>query len=296
MKWRGRRSSSNVEDRRGTGMSRGAKVGGGIGGLGIVAAIVLFLLGGDPSALIGQLLGGGGAPSPAASRAPAGQSSQPLSEQSQVEGEFASVMLAETEDTWNRVFQSYGQTYREPTLVLYEGAVQSACGMNSAATGPFYCPGDYKLYLDTSFFTQLARMGGAGDFAAAYVIAHEVGHHVQNLTGVLNKVRSYQSRVGKADQNALQVLVELQADCYAGVWGHNANSQGDLLERGDIDEGLQAAAAIGDDTLQRNAGRRARPESFTHGSSAQRKEWLMKGLRAGDVSVCDTFAQAGVKL
>ncbi|MEM1229576.1 MAG: neutral zinc metallopeptidase [Pseudomonadota bacterium] len=289
MKWRGRRSSSNVEDRRGQGMSRGAKVGGGMGVMGIVAAVVIFLLGGDPSALLGQLLGGGGSVSSAPARAP-------TSEQAQVEGEFASVMLAETEDTWNRVFQQYGQRYREPTLVLYEDQVRSACGMNSSATGPFYCPGDYKLYLDTSFFNQLARMGGAGDFASAYVIAHEVGHHVQNLTGVLQKVRAYQSRVGKADQNALQVLVELQADCYAGVWGHHANAKGDLLERGDIEEGLRAAAAIGDDTLQQNAGRRARPETFTHGTSAQRKEWLMIGLRGGDVSACDTFAQAGVSL
>lgn len=291
MKWRGGRRSSNVEDRRGAPMSRGAKMGGGIGGLGIIAVIVMFLLGGDPLQLLGQLLGGGGSPA----SMPSQQRSAP-SQQSDELADFSSVILADTEVTWGRLFRQYGSQYREPKLVLFSGQTQSACGYNTAATGPFYCPGDYKLYLDTSFFSQLARMGAPGDFASAYVIGHEVAHHVQNLLGVLNKVRQLQARSSKAQSNALQVLVELQADCYAGVWANHAEEQRDLLEQGDVEEGLRAAASIGDDRLQQQAGQRVRPESFTHGSSEQRVQWFRTGIRTGDVNSCDTFGQAGVRL
>lgn len=296
MKWEGRRQSSNVEDRRGRGrgLSRGAKVGGGLGGMGIVAAVVMVLLGADPMQVISQLLGGGiggtaGTPTTQTRNAP-------LDAEAERIGRFTSVVLADTETTWNRLFQRYGSRYQEPTLVLFENQVRSACGSASAATGPFYCPADAKLYLDTSFFDQLARMGAPGDFAQAYVIGHEVAHHVQNLTGVLTKVRALQGRVSQAQSNALQVLVELQADCYAGVWAHHAERSRDLLESGDAEEGLRAAASIGDDTLQRNAGRAVRPESFTHGSSAQRVQWFRAGIRGGDVATCDTFAEAGVQL
>ncbi|MEM1436185.1 MAG: neutral zinc metallopeptidase [Pseudomonadota bacterium] len=296
MKWEGRRQSSNVEDRRGRGrgLSRGAKVGGGLGGMGIVAAVVMVLLGADPMQVISQLLGGGiggtaGTPTTQTRNAP-------LDAEAERIGRFTSVVLADTETTWNRLFQRYGSRYQEPTLVLFENQVRSACGSASAATGPFYCPADAKLYLDTSFFDQLARMGAPGDFAQAYVIGHEVAHQVQNLTGVLTKVRALQGRVSQAQSNALQVLVELQADCYAGVWAHHAERSRDLLESGDAEEGLRAAASIGDDTLQRNAGRAVRPESFTHGSSAQRVQWFRAGIRGGDVATCDTFAEAGVQL
>ncbi|MFK7914501.1 MAG: neutral zinc metallopeptidase [Pseudomonadales bacterium] len=291
MKWRGGRRSTNVEDRRGAPVSRGVKVGGGIGGLGIVAAIVMVLLGGDPMQLLGQLLGGGGG---AVQQAPAQRTQN--SAQSDALAEFASVVLADTETTWQALFKQYGSQYREPTLVLFEQQVNSACGRNSSATGPFYCPGDYKLYLDTSFFAQLAKMGAPGDFASAYVIGHEVAHHVQNITGVLTKVRALQGRSNKAQQNALQVLVELQADCYAGVWANHAETRRDMLEQGDVEEGMRAAASIGDDTLQRNAGQRVRPETFTHGTSQQRQRWFRAGISSGDVSACDTFADAGVRI
>lgn len=290
MKWEGRRQSSNVDDRRGRRLSRGAKVGGGLGGFGIVAAIVMVLLGADPMQVITQLLaGGGGAPAGQTRSAPAGPAADRL-------GQFVSVVLADTETTWNGLFAEYGSRYQEPTLVLFDNQVLSACGNATAATGPFYCPADSSLYLDTSFFDQLARMGAPGDFAQAYVIGHEVAHHVQNLTGVLSRVRSLQGRVSKTQSNALQVLVELQADCYAGLWAHHAERSRDLLERGDVEEGLRAAASIGDDTLQRGAGRAVRPETFTHGSSAQRVQWFRTGIRTGDIAACDTFTEAGIKL
>ncbi len=292
VKWRSGRRSTNVEDRRGNAprmATRGAKVGGSLGGLGIIVAIAFFLLGGDPSQ-IGNLLGGGEQRQNPASSGPAPSAAQ--DEQSQ----FVSVVLADTEDTWNKVFQRAGQQYREPALVLFSDAVQSACGYNTAATGPFYCPADQKLYLDLSFFRKLAQMGAAGDFAQAYVVGHEVAHHVQNITGVMRAVGARRARANQVQQNQLQVMVELQADCYAGVWAHHAARDRQLLEEGDVEEGLRAAASIGDDTLQRNAGRRVQPESFTHGSSAQRVEWLKRGMRSGDVNTCDTFAAAGVQL
>ena len=200
--------------------------------------------------------------------------------------EFVSVVLGDTEETWNRIFQSAGRTYQEPVLVLFEGQVRSACGGASAASGPFYCPADQKVYLDLSFFRELdQRFGAPGDFAAAYVIAHEVGHHVQTLLGVSGSVREQQQRQGGAGANQLSVAMELQADCLAGVWGHHANRK-QLLEPGDVDEGLQAAAAIGDDRLTKG---RVSPESFTHGTSEQRARWLRQGLSSGDINSCDTF-------
>ncbi len=293
MKWQTGRRSSNVEDRRGRGgASRGVRVGGGIGGLGLIALLAVFLLGGDPMQLLGALLGGGGspAPQPQVQRAPADP------RQSDQAADFVSAILADTEDTWNKLFKQYGSRYSEPVLVLFDGTVQSACGFNTAATGPFYCPGDHKLYLDTSFFDELHRMGAPGDFAQAYVIGHEVAHHVQNITGVMRKVQGLQARANQTQANQIQVLVELQADCYAGVWANHAERERDLLERGDVEEGLRAAASIGDDRLQQRAGRRVQPESFTHGSSAQRVEWFRKGLSTGDIEACDTFGEAGLRL
>jgi hypothetical protein len=211
-------------------------------------------------------------------------------------GAYLSAILAMTEDVWSGIFAASNEEYQEPILVLFTESVQSACGFASAATGPFYCPPDQNLYLDTSFFEELARMGGAGDFAVAYVVGHEVGHHVQTLTGISNRVRTLQQSASQNDVNQLQVLMELQADCYSGVWAHHANERLRILEPGDIEEGLAAAAAIGDDRIQRDAGRTVSPESFTHGSSAQRRQWLDLGLRTGDVAACDTFAEAGVRL
>ncbi len=203
--------------------------------------------------------------------------------------EFVSVVLGDTEDTWTRVFQAAGKTYQAPVLVLFEDAVRSACGNASASTGPFYCPADQKVYLDLSFFRELDRRFGApGDFAQAYVVAHEVGHHVQNLLGINRQMSQAQQRGSERDANALSVQMELQADCFAGVWGHHAGKRG-MLDSGDVEEGLAAAAAIGDDRL---TGGRVSPESFTHGTSAQRAQWLRQGLSSGDTNSCDTFRAA----
>lgn len=257
-------------------MSRGAI--GGVGGL--VVVVLVVLLGGDPFQAL-QLLGGdGGGPS-----VEAGPRGTPSDE----EGWFLSAVLAMTEDVWTERFRERGAEYRPPTLVLFDGTVRSACGFTTAATGPFYCPSDQKLYLDTSFFDQLAALGGEGDFAAAYVVGHEVGHHVQTLTGTAARVREGQSRVGsRAEANRLQVRMELQADCYAGVWAHHANRRDQVLEPGDVQEGLAAASAIGDDRLQRRSGGTVQPETFTHGTSEQRREWLQRGLETGSVDACDT--------
>ncbi|MEM9619897.1 MAG: neutral zinc metallopeptidase [Pseudomonadota bacterium] len=292
MKWRGRRESRNVEDRRGA----AAAAGGGIlimlvrfiiGRFGIrglfmlgVVGVGLYLAGANPIALLqGQ---------PAQQQAAA-----PIDDET---SQFVRVVLAETEDVWSREFQAAGSDYPEPTLVMFSGSVSSACGYASAASGPFYCPADRKLYLDASFFEELAqRFGAPGDFAAAYVIAHEVGHHIQTVTGISNQVRTAQQRArGDGEANALQVRMELQADCYSGVWAHHADRTSGLLDEGDIEEGLRAAEAIGDDTLQRNAGRRVTPESFTHGTSAQRQRWFINGYRSGDVDVCDTFSASAL--
>lgn len=291
VKWRGRRRSDNVEDRRGARPSAGGVGSGAIvmllrlvlsrfGMRGVlvlgVVAVGLFMVGVNPVSLLQQ-----GAPGPQ-------QSAAPVDDET---AQFIGVALAETEDVWGEIFSSQGASYEEPPLVMFSGGVTSACGYASAAAGPFYCPGDRKVYLDASFFQELAsRFGAPGDFASVYVIAHEVGHHVQTITGISEKVRSAQRRTDEAGSNALQVRMELQADCYAGVFANRADRMSNYLDEGDIEEGLQAAAAIGDDTLQRNAGRRVTPESFTHGTSAQRMRWFEKGYNEGDPSVCDTFS------
>lgn len=287
MEWRGRRRSSNVEDRRG--QSAGRRRGGGLklgGGAMLLIAVVALLFGQNPLEILGLLDSSGISvgTSPMQDRgAPA-----PIDDEM---SEFMSVVLADTEVTWEQLFAAEGQTYREPTLVLFSDAVNSACGFNSAAVGPFYCPADQKVYIDTTFFSELSRRFGApGDFAQAYVLAHEVGHHVQNLLGISTQVHELRSRSSQAQGNALSVRMELQADCLAGVWGHHAASQRQLLEEGDVQEGMRAAAAIGDDQMQRHAGRAVSPESWTHGSSEQRVRWFKRGLQSGDMAICDTFA------
>lgn len=254
--------------------------GGGIGIVGIIIVLgILWFAGINPL----ELLNGGG--SSVVNNQPAGRTGSPTDE----EGQFVAVVLAETEDTWGRLFREGGQQYREPTLVLFEGQVSSACGFASAATGPFYCPGDQKLYIDLSFFDELSRRFGApGDFAQAYVIAHEVGHHVQNLLGVLPDVDQARRQAGKTEANQLSVQLELQADCLAGVWAHDADAKG-ILEMGDVEEALAAATAIGDDTLQRQSQGHVVPDSFTHGTAAQRSQWFKRGYQEGSVDACDTF-------
>jgi hypothetical protein len=268
MRWKSGRRSGNVEDRRGKGP---VAVGGGLVGILIVAAVVL--LGGDPST-VAPLLEGSGASEP------------PPPEQAETV-DFVHVVLGSTEDVWNELLGD--AAYREPTLVLFSGRTSSACGLGDAAMGPFYCPADHQVYLDLTFFEDLAEMGGGGEFAAAYVIGHEVGHHVQNLLGTSTEVRRAQQGLGQAEANRLSVNLELQADCYSGVWAHHANRTQRMLEPGDVDDGLAAAAAIGDDRLMRRAGRDVVPEAFTHGSSEQRRTWLLRGLESGDPASCDTF-------
>ena len=284
MRWRDGRRSSNVDDRRGQRARRGLQ----IGGAGIVVAIIAALISGDPSALIQQLLSGatsGGGTSEAGEYVP--------TEAEQELADFTSVVLADTEDTWNPLFRQLGRQYEEPTLVLFSGGVNSACGFQSAAVGPFYCPGDNQVYIDLAFFQELhSRFGAPGDFAQAYVVAHEVGHHIQNLMGTSTRVHQQRSQVSETEANQLSVRLELQADCYAGVWAHHADRARGILEAGDVEEGLNAATAIGDDTLQRNAGRRVTPESFTHGSGEQRVRWFNVGLNNGSVEACDTFSAA----
>jgi len=284
VQWRGGRRSGNVQDLRG---SRAVRAGGLGGGLGLVVLLVVVLLGGNPLQVLQMLQGGGAAP--AVTDTPDGAA--PADEV----GAYLSAILAMTEDVWSGLFAQNGLDYREPTLVLFSGSVQSACGFNTAASGPFYCPPDENLYLDTSFFQELAGMGGPGDFAQAYVVGHEVGHHAQTLLGTSEFVRGLQQSAGsQAEANELQVLMELQADCYAGVWAHHANATGRILEPGDVGEGLAAAAAIGDDRIMQRAGWEATPESFTHGSAEQRQQWLETGLQTGEVEACDTFGAAGI--
>ncbi|NNE36247.1 MAG: zinc metallopeptidase [Rhodothermales bacterium] len=284
MDWKSGRRSSNVEDRRGSRpVARGVKLGGGAI---ILALLASFLLGEDPTQILRQI---GAQQQQQSTQAPAG------SGQTDEASEFVRVILADTEDVWGQIFRDSGSRYSEPTLVLFTDAVNSACGYNSAATGPFYCPGDQKVYLDLGFLRELQRLGAPGDFAFAYVIAHEVGHHIQTLTGVSAQVRQMQQRLGQADRNRLSVLQELQADCYAGLWARRAEETKNRLEDGDIEEGLRAAASIGDDRLQKMAGRRVQVEAFTHGSSAERVRWFKTGLETGSVSACDTFAAAGVR-
>jgi predicted metalloprotease len=297
MLWRGGRRSENIEDRRGEGgFSTGTGGGmrfpiggraGGLGGLGLLALVLLGLLFGiDPSFLLN---GGGGTPSTYVPSSPEPRTTQAPGAPDEA-SEFVSVVLADTEDTWHALFRQMGRTYQEPTLVLFSGLIDSGCGMAQSASGPFYCPRDHKLYLDTSFFDEMSRRFGApGDFAQAYVIAHEVGHHVQNQLGILPRVEAMQQQVDRSDANRIQVMVELQADCFAGIWAHHADRSRGILESGDIEEGLNAAAAIGDDRLQRQAQGYVVPDAFTHGSSAQRVRWFKRGLDQGTPQACDTF-------
>ena len=289
MKWEGERQSDNVEDRR----SGGSSGGGGfpIGGRGIgLGTIVIALVGGwilgiNPLTLLSALSGGGMPDSAVVQQAPA---QRPPADDRMAT--FVSTVLADTEDVWKQQFAQMGGTYREPKLVLFRGATPTACGTGQTAMGPFYCPGDEKVYIDLAFYDTLrTQLGAPGDFAQAYVIAHEVGHHVQHLLGITDKVDQARQRVSEAQANALSVRVELQADCFAGVWGYHAQQMRQILEQGDLEEALNAASRIGDDALQRQSTGMVRPESFTHGSSAQRVSWFKRGMQSGDLRQCDTF-------
>ena len=276
MRWQGRAGSGNIEDRRGMG---GMAVGGGIGGL-VLLLLFSALTGTNPIDMINS--------SPPATETTGTAGSESLEDDPQAK--FVSVVLKDTEDVWNEQFSQKGASYAEPVLVLFSGATQSACGVGQSAMGPFYCPADRKVYLDLSFFRDLdTRFGAPGDFAQAYVVAHEVGHHVQTLTGTSDRVNAMRQRASEREGNQLSVRMELQADCYAGIWGHYAARKG-LLDPGDAEEGLRAAAAIGDDRLQKQSQGRVVPESFTHGSSDQRMQWLRRGLDNGRPEACDTFS------
>lgn len=303
MRWRGRRQSSNVQDRRGQGGIRpggfgrgglgGSPIripvgGGGRGGFSgiliiIVVFVVLSFLGINPLSMLG-----GGDPSQPGFTTSEGQTPPADDEHAA----FISVVLAETEDVWNGIFQAEGADYQEPTLVLFERGVQSACGFASSASGPFYCPGDRQVYIDLNFFDELAdRFGASGDFAQAYVVAHEVGHHVQNLIGVLPRFNAARQSMSQEEQNAMSVRVELQADCFAGIWAHFTDQRG-LIEQGDIEEALNAANQIGDDTIQQRTQGYVVPESFSHGTSEQRMTWFSRGFDSGRLDQCDTFNSA----
>jgi predicted metalloprotease len=285
MKWQGNRESDNVEDYRGLG-------GGGFGGLPIggrsigigtvvVALVAGWIFGINPLTLLGLLGGNGGAPVQQQAQAPPADDRM---------AQFVSVILASTEDVWQEQFRQAGRSYQEPKLALFRGAIPTACGTGQAAMGPFYCPGDQKVYVDLDFYEALrSRLGAPGDFAQAYVVAHEVGHHVQNLLGIADKVDALRSRSGQAQGNALSVRVELQADCFAGIWANHAEQARHWLEQGDVEEALNAAAQIGDDTLQRKSRGAVQPETFTHGTSAQRVAWFRRGIESGRVDQCNTF-------
>ncbi len=276
MRWQDLKRSQNVEDRRGMRIP-GGPIGGGIGVL--VVIVIALVSGADPRQLL-QLVGQGSGGSRQGAAPPANDSAS----------QFVSAILGSTEETWGAIFRASGETYRQPTLVLYSGLTQSACGTGQAAMGPFYCPSDEKVYIDLSFYDDLrSRFQAPGDFAQAYVIAHEVGHHVQKLTGISDQVRGLQQRASEAQANALSVRMELQADCYAGLWASRAERMKPMLESGDVEEALTAASAIGDDRLQRQSQGTVVPETFTHGTSAQRARWFRQGLQATSVTACDTF-------
>ncbi len=276
MKWRGRRGSSNIEDRRRMSGGRAS----GIGGIGLIAVLAIgYFLGIDVTPFLqggGQIVGSG---------------EQQITQADEQAAEFVSVTLADTEEIWADIFrEQVGDAYQPPVLVLFKGATQSACGGAGAASGPFYCPLDQKIYLDTDFFTTMAqRMGAGGDFAAAYVVAHEVAHNVQDELGILGQATAMRQRVDEAESNAISVRIELQADCYSGIWARHAAERFGTLEPGDVEEAMNAAKQIGDDTLQRNAGRRPMPHTFTHGTSEQRQRWFARGYQSGDITDCDTF-------
>ena len=281
MRWEGRRESANVEDRRR--ITGPVAVGGGF--MFLILAVVVALMGGDPRALLQQAV------APQAAAPGAANPDAPLDPAEEKRGQFARVVLADTEDVWTKLFAEQGEKYQAPKMVLFSGEVQSACGFASAASGPFYCPGDQKLYLDTTFFRQLdEKLGAPGDFAQAYVIAHEVGHHIQNLQGTTDKLDKIRRQVSPEQYNEYSVRLELQADFYAGVCLHHAQRMKDILEPGDVEEALVAATAIGDDTLQKRSSGHVVPESFTHGTSEQRLKWFRLGLQTGDLSQGDTFA------
>jgi uncharacterized protein len=286
MRWEGNRESDNVEDRRDGGGGGGFGIGGG--GLGI-GAIVIALIGGavfgiNPLTILSMLSGGGG-PAQVQQQGPA--HAPPADDKS---AKFVSVVLADTEDVWGQIFQQNGATYHRPKLVLFRGAIGTGCGTGQSAMGPFYCPADQKVYIDLGFYDTLRnRLGAPGEFAQAYVIAHEVGHHVQDELGITRKVDGMRSRISQTQANALSVRVELQADCFAGVWAQHSQQSKHWLDPGDIESAMNAAAKIGDDTLQKSAGRAVVPETFTHGSSAQRQKWFNAGYQGGTVKSCDTF-------
>ena len=301
MKWEGNRTSNNVEDRRGGGDSGGSGggadlvglLGGLLGGRNVgIGAIVVALLGGwifgiSPLTIL-NLLSGGAPPAQVQQRQAAGGSHPPPA--SDKLATFVSTVLADTEDVWKDVFARSGETYKEPRLVLFRGSTKTACGKGQASMGPFYCPADQQVYIDLGFYETLTKeLGAPGDFAQAYVIAHEVGHHVQNLLGINAKVDEMHGRVSKVQYNALSVKLELQADCFAGVWASQAQTARQILEKGDVEEAMNAAAKIGDDALQRSAGGEVVPDSFTHGTSAQRQRWFNAGLESGSFKDCDTF-------
>lgn len=261
---------------------------GGLGCGGLLVVIVLaLLLGENPLALLERLEGEAPPPS---------QTTRPEASAEDPGRAFSELVLASTEDVWATVFRQEGGTYAPPTLVLFDGITPTACGTGQSATGPFYCPGDQNIYLDLGFMNELERMGAPGDFAMAYVVAHEVGHHVQRLAGIEPRVRALQQRAGRTEANQLSVLMELQADCFAGVWAHHADRTQNVLEPGEVREGLAAASAVGDDRLQRMAGRAVQPDAFTHGSSEQRADWFTRGFQQGDADACNTFEAAGVAL
>lgn len=282
MKWQMGRRSDNVEDQRSSaGVPQSAIAGGGIGVL--VLALVAMALGVDPSIVLNSV-------SSSDPNLPSQSSSVPNAQEAELK-DFVSVVLADTEDTWTSVFQQMGQTYEEPKLVLFSGAVQSACGYAQAAMGPFYCPGDRKVYIDLSFYQDLKNLHNApGDFAQAYVIAHEVGHHVQNLLGISRKVSTLQRPTSEVQANQLSVRLELQADCFAGIWANRAQQERQILEPGDVEEAITAASQIGDDRLQQQSRGYVTPDSFTHGSSAQRVKWFQQGFESGSIKQCNTFA------
>jgi predicted metalloprotease len=287
MRWEGNRQSSNVEDMRsGGGGGGGFGIGGGAIGIGtiVIALVGGALLGVNPLTLLSIMTGGGGAPPAQTAPAPAPPANDPMAQ-------FVSTVLADTEDVWTELFRQGGATYQQPKLVLFRGAVRTACGAGQAAMGPFYCPADQKVYIDLSFYDTLKnRLGAPGDFAQAYVIAHEVGHHVQHTLGITDKVEQARARSSQAEGNAMSVRLELQADCFAGVWAHHAQRSRQILEQGDIEEAMNAAQKIGDDALQQSAGRAVVPDSFTHGSSEQRQRWFTTGIQSGTVKSCDTFS------
>jgi len=275
MRWRGERESTNVEDRRGMSFGRPAAIGGGS----IVVVLLAMLLGVDPRAILTGLQGTGSDV----------QVNVPTSQPTDEMGKFVSTVFADLEDTWTGIFKEHGETFHSPTLVLFTDATPTECGYGESAMGPFYCPIDEKVYIDLGFYQELdQRFGAPGDFAEAYVLAHEVGHHVQKLLGIMDRIQRMSAGLGEEDTRALSVRQELQADCLAGVWGAYAARRG-ILEPGDVEEGLRAAAAIGDDVIQRQTTGRVVPETWTHGSSAQRLKWLKRGLDSGNMDDCDTF-------